>query len=239
MTTVLKLVDKPALIQWAADLSIRWANQNWSVLATRNDLDAYKAGRYRWKDVRDERASIGTTTHEWAEADLTGGEHPEIWNHEESEAIAQWQRFHASHWVEPRYVEATVWSHKYGYAGTLDLVADVDGVLTLIDLKTSKNVWEEHKIQMAALANADVFMVKDEGGVWTEEPMIQFEEFRLLQLRPRYHDPLLGIDIPAFYEYHSIEKDEIPLLFEKFKGYLNVWNADQKLKALRKQKEAA
>lgn len=35
------------------------------------------------------------------------------------------------------YTEAQVFSRRYGYAGTLDAIADLEGVPTLLDFKTS------------------------------------------------------------------------------------------------------
>lgn len=46
--------------------------------------------------------------------------------------------------------EATVASLRYGYAGTLDLLCKLDGVPTIVDLKTSKRIYETHAIQLAA-----------------------------------------------------------------------------------------
>ncbi len=46
--------------------------------------------------------------------------------------------------------EQTVWSRTHRYAGTLDLVAYVDGVRTLIDFKTSKAIYAEAHLQNVA-----------------------------------------------------------------------------------------
>src|SRR5208282_6385084 len=55
---------------------------------------------------------------------------------------------------KPLMVEFTVVSKKYGYAGTADLLAEVDGVLTLVDWKTGKAVYKEAHLQNAAYRNA-------------------------------------------------------------------------------------
>lgn len=38
----------------------------------------------------------------------------------------------------------------YSYAGTIDLVVEIDGELWIVDVKTSANVWPEHHIQVTA-----------------------------------------------------------------------------------------
>lgn len=47
----------------------------------------------------------------------------------------------------PRKVEKFLINHEYRFAGKMDLVAPIDGVYTLLDLKTSKEIRENHKIQ--------------------------------------------------------------------------------------------
>ncbi|MHA2296191.1 MAG: PD-(D/E)XK nuclease family protein [Candidatus Hodarchaeales archaeon] len=51
-------------------------------------------------------------------------------------------------------IEFPVLSRDYNYAGTVDLLAVVDGYITLIDFKTSKAIHDKHEIQVAAYANA-------------------------------------------------------------------------------------
>ena len=50
--------------------------------------------------------------------------------------------------------EITVFSEKYGYAGTVDLICKIDGVLYVVDFKTSKQVWMEHELQISAYRSA-------------------------------------------------------------------------------------
>ena len=53
-------------------------------------------------------------------------------------------------------VERTVRSKKYGYAGTLDYIFEIEGKNVLIDLKTSKSVFPSHELQVSALKQASV-----------------------------------------------------------------------------------
>ncbi|MBT9167794.1 MAG: hypothetical protein DDT19_01137 [Syntrophomonadaceae bacterium] len=46
--------------------------------------------------------------------------------------------------------EITIFSDKHGYAGTIDLICRIDGVLYVVDFKTSKQVWMEHELQISA-----------------------------------------------------------------------------------------
>lgn len=44
----------------------------------------------------------------------------------------------------------------YGYAGTLDRIYRIDGQVWIVDLKTSKEIWEEHKLQISAYSHAEI-----------------------------------------------------------------------------------
>ena len=43
---------------------------------------------------------------------------------------------------------------EYGYAGTIDLVVEIDGEIWIVDVKTSANVWPEHHLQVTAYMRA-------------------------------------------------------------------------------------
>lgn len=46
--------------------------------------------------------------------------------------------------------EINVFSDKYNYAGTIDLVCRIKGELWVIDFKTSQHIWPSHKIQVSS-----------------------------------------------------------------------------------------
>jgi len=68
---------------------------------------------------------------------------------------AQWAFMAFQDWangvsLEPIYIEQTVYSRTHGYAGTMDLLARVNGVPTLIDFKTGKAIYAEAHLQNVA-----------------------------------------------------------------------------------------
>jgi hypothetical protein len=52
--------------------------------------------------------------------------------------------------LKPVRIERIVVSKVHGYAGTADLIARVDGVLSLIDFKTGKAIYPEAHLQSVA-----------------------------------------------------------------------------------------
>ena len=51
-------------------------------------------------------------------------------------------------------IEKRVFSKQDVYAGTFDVLAELNGKLGILDLKTSKDIWDDHFIQTAAYFNA-------------------------------------------------------------------------------------
>jgi hypothetical protein len=79
-----------------------------------------------------------------------------------------------SYKVVPLAAEVTIWNHQVGYAGTLDLVAEIGGRLCLVDYKT-KNTDREGRVkpldpkvvmQLVAGYKAEEMVVDAEAGTW-------------------------------------------------------------------------
>jgi hypothetical protein len=50
--------------------------------------------------------------------------------------------------------EQVVFNDEYEYAGTLDMVCEIDGVTWLVDFKTSPNIWPSMELQLSAYNHA-------------------------------------------------------------------------------------
>lgn len=236
VTTILRMLDKPALIQWSVDLTVAWASENWQYLGTHTDEQVLRAGRWRHRDVLNERAEIGTAVHEWAEAYLNDWfDYPDL-DRESEQAVQQFLDMMTTLDVQMLATEVTVYNHTLGYGGTFDLIAIIDGVLCLVDLKTSKGLWWEHEIQLSALAKAEVMLVERGDGYWDEVPMPEFESLRLIQLRPDYWDPRTKAMTRAFWHMQEVPADEVDLHFRAFAGILEAAKVKRELKVLRRDK---
>jgi hypothetical protein len=179
-------VPKPALINWAANSTANYAIDNWDELtgltpSTR--LKKLQGARYEEKD---RAANRGTEIHNIAEK-LHRGETIEVpdvlTGHIES-----YIQFLDDFNVRPVLVEATVMSHKYGWAGTLDLIADFPNGLPglempcprlLCDLKSNRSgIFGETALQLAGYRYADVYLDGDD-----EVPMIQVDGCAAIHVR--------------------------------------------------------
>jgi ATP-dependent exoDNAse (exonuclease V) beta subunit len=102
---------------------------------------------------------VGTQLHNMAEwflrkqAGQVVGPEPPL----SAEAAVSFQHFQT--WVadiklQPAFLEQTVWSTKYRYAGTLDVFGRLGKHQVVIDFKTSSALYAEYDLQVAAYVQA-------------------------------------------------------------------------------------
>ncbi len=77
---------------------------------------------------------------------------------DELDGLLSFKRWHDA--TKPRLVanEMTVFGEDY--AGTLDRIYEIDGRVWIVDLKTSQQIWEEHKLQISAYSHAEIDLAK-------------------------------------------------------------------------------
>lgn len=173
-------IPKPALINWAGNATAGYAVDHWdelSALPTSERMKKLEGGRY---EVRDAAANRGTEVHALAER-LARGEEIEvpdpIAGHVES-----YVNFLDEFQVQPVVIEGVLFSHKHGYAGTLDLIADFPtlGKRLLVDLKTNRTgIFGETALQLAGYRYADTYL--DENGA--EQPMLEVDDCAAVHVR--------------------------------------------------------
>lgn len=162
VTTLLKALPKDALINWAAEITAEAALNRWEELAAMPPaarLKALKRARY---DELDKASGRGTKVHELAEK-LMAGQRVAIPEGLDG-YVESYVRFLDEWDVEPVLTEAVVFSHTYGWAGTLDAIAKVTGLgLALYDIKTARSgVFGETGLQLAGYRYSDCYMEKGE-----------------------------------------------------------------------------
>lgn len=151
VTSVLNILDKPALIQWSASLAAKYVNDNLPVNPTAEQVQGVcDRAKIEWKSVRDTAGDIGKDVHAFAEK-IFRGIPAELPTHPKAlKAIEALQKWIADSGVKPIDVELICFSKSAFFAGTMDLLADVGGKLTYIDLKTGKGIYREHRLQCGA-----------------------------------------------------------------------------------------
>lgn len=206
VTTVLQALAKPALVNWAAKVErervMDLASTLYADLATCPPMS--RAAFYTTLQSRlgDEKAGqkllakageIGSEAHqmiEWRTRTLMGqavGAPPAITDKAQW-AVMAWEDWWRTHDVQPIHVEQVVFSDTHRYAGTVDLVARVDGLPMLIDYKTGKAVYAEAHLQNAAYQHALLEMGHEDcaGGLVVRLPKVETDpEFEVVPVEGR------------------------------------------------------
>lgn len=151
--------------------------------------------------IRDEAADSGTCTHYLIECHIKGIE-PDLKDFTQTQidkaetgflAFLDWEKDCGLIYEK---IEYGVVSETYRYGGTIDMIAKKNGDLWLLDIKTSKGIYAEHRIQTAAYANA-----------YEEQEQERIKECHILQLSK---------DTGSF-QQHTLAEDEIKNGWEVFK----------------------
>lgn len=217
VTTALKMINKPALPQWYSDAVAARVTANPDGLFTRTQEEGFRWLRFAGSSVLKDLGEVGDRIHKYAESDLDWSvPAPDVVDERDAQLREQWHAFRSWHEVEPLHLEVTAWNHTHGYAGTLDGLLYIDGVLTLADIKSSRNTWSEHKEQLAALGNCEELLKQVGPHEWERLNMPPFEQYALIRLRPN------DLDVPAYWELLTFPKEEINDYFDTFLGALMV-----------------
>lgn len=150
VTTILKKgLPKPALVGWGIRTVAEYAVDRWKELEEKPVSERLKELKGSPYADRDAAANRGQDVHRLAEQ-LVRGEQVDV-PEELVGHVESYVRFLDDWEPKPLLAEATVYHLEYGWAGTLDLVAEVpDGRTLLMDLKTSRSgVFGEVAYQMA------------------------------------------------------------------------------------------
>ena len=162
VTTILGVLDKPAIPKWAAAQVAEYVADHPDGVETLRQMgrgpmvDALR--RLPW-EKRDQAASRGTTLHDYAERILRG-EEVEV-DGELVPVIESALRFLDEWQIEPVLIEAAVGSRAHRYAGTADLFARYVRPDTgqtgvgIFDWKSGKSIYPEYAWQLAAYAGAE------------------------------------------------------------------------------------
>lgn len=134
VTTVLGILAKPALIDWA-----------WK--CGKDGLD--------YKSVRDDAGNVGTLAHYLILCHLRN-EKPDLseWPKDQIDraenSFLKYLEWAKGHKVVPLLTEQPLVSDVMGFSGTIDCLAELDGVLVLIDHKSGKAIYSDMVYQLGA-----------------------------------------------------------------------------------------
>lgn len=202
VTNIIGVLDKPAIPRWAAKMV---AVNAWKMRHSLDEMgedeavDVLKGSPWR-KSGR--AADRGTSVHDYLEARAEGRDLPVL----SGEALtykAGADRFLEQYRPEFVRTEFTVFGD--GYAGTADFLARIGGRLVIGDYKTSKALYPEIALQLAAIRYAHTIVGPD--GTTEDVPPV---------------DGCVGVLItPSGCQVREV--DAGPLAYEAFVACLDAW----------------
>ena len=178
VTTIIGCLDKPALLYWAAQQTADAAVAVRHSLAQRVDEEGDEAvakwlrdARFRQPKGYRSATQLGTDVHAALEELAITGTMPEV-DDEVRPFLDQFDKW-AQKW-QPEYeaAEVTVYSPKFGYAGTCDGFFKLQGQRLIFDYKSSRtgeNPYPEVALQLSAYRYAEM------AATWRPR---RFEQFR-------------------------------------------------------------
>ena len=148
---------------------------NWAVRETIKLIDWDKRTVGDYTEIRDWYANIGTTAHRHMEILLEGGTpqldkegYDPMLVQAAQNSIKAFERWLTRHKVKKLFTEKVLVSDEHELGGTADLIAEVDGVIEVIDFKTGSE-FGKHSLQVAAYA-----YLARENGIDVEQCRIVF-----------------------------------------------------------------
>lgn len=130
VTSIVAIKAKPALYRFYAD------------------QPSYAAA----EAMKEKSAQEGTMVHEVIEGLL--GEKPISIPDNLVPLVTAFHAFQKQHEIIPHQIETQIVSRRHAYAGTIDVLAQVDGRLGVLDIKTSYVIYRDYGIQTAAYVEA-------------------------------------------------------------------------------------
>jgi hypothetical protein len=159
VTTILNVINKPALIPWAVRTTVDYIGTHLDEL--KNSLtagqanDIFNEAKQASKAVSQEAMDIGTQVHEAIECFFKG----EAYDLTTMPDPARKAYSSFLDWVNgARFkceaTEVRLYNEQDNYAGTCDAVGTIDGDVVLIDFKTGSGIYPEATLQVSAYARA-------------------------------------------------------------------------------------
>ncbi len=134
VTTILGVLNKPALVPWANNLGLQG-------IKVREYVDDKAAiGTLAHQMIADHLRKVCTDTSEYTAKQIDQAENSVL-------SYLEWEKDKE---IKPIAIEEPIVSGGYRFGGIIDCLAVIDGDVTLLDFKTGKAIYPEMFYQLAA-----------------------------------------------------------------------------------------
>lgn len=153
-TTVLQVINKPMLIQWAANQAVEYIKANKLVGGENNiiiPVNVLEEAKTAHRKKKEAAGDWGTTVHAYAEHYVKTGALPP----DDADPLVKLAIGHFVKWATDNGVtflesERNVYSMDMWVGGICDLVLKIGDQVWLADIKTSSGIYPEHFWQMGS-----------------------------------------------------------------------------------------
>lgn len=169
-TSVLSILNKPALLYWSANMASDYWKDNVKpgIALDEMQIDSiYNRAKRAHTQKKTDSATLGSYVHKFVE-DYIKGHNPELpFNDDMRGACERFLSWVKEHNVQFLLSEQLVFSKSNLYAGTADFICKIDGKMYLGDLKTSSGIWDEYWMQTSSYlwARTEEFNTEEYAGV--------------------------------------------------------------------------
>ena len=221
VTSVIGIINKPALTYWMLNQCLGYIDENLPVGKTLDEVEKQQLlqeAKYAHKKSAFQASTTGQLVHDWIERYVQGKiirAKEEIvlpTNKEMRQAVSAFLDWDKKNKVEYLSAERKVFSKKYWYAGTLDIEAIINDKLSIVDIKTSAAIYPDYFLQTAAYIKA-----------MEEEHKKHYKEAWIIRV-PKSGD-----------SFEAKKTTKIPEYFRAYLGCLEVykWQMARKKESLR------
>lgn len=153
VTTILGVLNKPALIQWSANMAVEYIEKN-ITLQSETWPELFKEAKIAHRRKKEEAGQKGTDIHSEVEKLVAGliTSNRGILKGDEKSDYPQVQHFidwAVNNKVKFLETEKHLHSKTLFIGGIVDLLCEIDGKVWVADIKTGSGIYPEHFAQMA------------------------------------------------------------------------------------------
>jgi hypothetical protein len=210
VTEILGVVSKPYLISWANKMGLHGV-----------DTREYNA----------ELADLGTVVHEKIEAYyhyhsslFDDSQYSDVVRQKSDELFGKFLGWESERDVHPIFTELPMICSKFG--GTIDAVMEIDGKITIIDWKTSREIYPEYFGQLSAY----LYLMRRGYPMDGENDQYVYEIGQKIEQVAIVHIPKEGSITSKII---TIKSNEFRIAWEFFTACLKLYNAKKEISKLK------
>lgn len=222
VTTVLKVIDKPALIQWASNTACQNIKEYLMANAINKPLTAEEIekacleGKNIYKKKASEAADLGGRVHRAIDNIIHGGT-PDL-TEDIKPGVEGFLSWMDSHKLKIELGDTKLGSKLFGYGGSLDFVAFDGDEAIIFDVKTTKKrrdrdhgAYDEYAYQLAAYCQAfqETYGVraKEAYVLWINKEKAEFKAVKVGNLSLSLEGFLAALKLYQVQKFDKFEKE--------------------------------